>query len=104
MGFSLAAPILCLWCILPVSVRSVETIAQFYHHLKAYLYNIAYPVQPDGLSVNMLIIGILIYFEINQPFCLDALLSLVSKDLVSLDLLILVSGICYDNRCVWFVL
>ena len=32
-----------LWRMLSASVKSVENIANFYHHLKTYWYNLAFP-------------------------------------------------------------
>ena len=40
--------------ILPSSVNSVENIAKFHHHLKTYLYNIAYSLLLCGISINLM--------------------------------------------------
>ena len=68
------------------SVRSVETIRQVSILLETYLYCLAYPSTFPGVSVRLLTASIvLIVFENDQHFCRNAPLSLVSKDLGTIE-------------------
>ena len=66
-AFAVGAPNLCN--MLPSDVKSVEHIAKFRHYLKAYLYNLAYVPQLRGVPISLM-----------TTCCIDARLSLVSKD------------------------
>ena len=74
---------------LRVIVRSVKLIAQFRHHLRAYLYSLAYPPLLPGVSIHPLTTGIIIEYEIDWPFCLGGSLGLASDDLDTTEIILL---------------
>ena len=71
-----------LWNMRPSSVQTVENIAKFCHQTSTTL-----PIHHNSLAYQSILLKlhVCIDSEIDQPFCVDVPLSLISKDLDAIE-------------------
>ena len=82
-AFAVGAP--TLWNMLPSSVKSVENIAKFRRHLKTSVQSGLSTIAPWRINQSDDNLICLPTMRSINPFCFDAPLSLVSKDIGAIE-------------------